>query len=144
MSARKTRLYHRLQIASHRAQKAADRAVLDAAGVTTAQAAVLAVVAANEPVAQRVIADQLGLNESAVTAMVARLLKLELIVRKRDEADARAWRLSLSREGRQALKHVEKPFQGINQTMENALSPTEIVQLADLLGRLGEAFANEA
>ncbi|KAF0184579.1 MAG: MarR family transcriptional regulator [Alphaproteobacteria bacterium] len=142
-TAQKHRLYHRLQIAAHRAQKAADRAVLDAADITTAQAAVLAVVAANEPVAQRTVADQLGLNESAVTAMVARLMKLALLERERDEMDARAWRLSLSREGRHALRRIEKPFGGINEIMEAALSPEEIVQLAGILSRLAAAFGDE-
>jgi DNA-binding MarR family transcriptional regulator len=143
MSAQKARLYHRLQIAARRVQKAADRAVLAAAEITTAQAAVLAVVAASEPVAQRTVADKLGLNESAVTAMVARLMKLDLIERARDESDARAWRLRLSRPGRQALKRVEKPFQEINDAMEAELSSAEIVQLASLLTRVGAAFVEE-
>ncbi len=143
-TAQKTRLYHRLQIAAHRAQKAADRKVLEAADITTAQAAVLAVVAANEPVAQRVVADQLGLNESAVTTMVGRLMKLALLHRERDETDARAWRLSLSSDGRQALKRIEKPFRTINETLETALSLEEIVQLGDMLARVSAAFANEA
>jgi DNA-binding MarR family transcriptional regulator len=144
MSAQKARLYHSLQIAARRVQKAADRAVLAAAEITTAQAAVLAVVAASEPVAQRTVADKLGLNESAVTAMVARLMKLDLIERARDEADARAWRLRLSRSGRQALRRVEKPFQEINDAMEAELSSVEIVQLASLLTRIGVAFVDES
>jgi hypothetical protein len=35
MSASKSRLYHRLQMAAHRLQKSADRAVLAAAEITT-------------------------------------------------------------------------------------------------------------
>lgn len=140
MTAQKTRLYHRLQIAAHRVQKAADRAVLAASAITTAQAAVLAVVSAAEPVAQRTVAEQLGLNESAVTAMVSRLMKLDLIERTRDESDARAWRLSLSRDGRQALRRIERPFREINAVIEAVLSPSEIVQLCDFLTRLGTAF----
>ena len=73
MSASKHRIYHRLQLAAHRLQKAADRAVMAAAGITTAQAAVLSIVAADGPVSQRNVARKLGLNESAMTAMIARL-----------------------------------------------------------------------
>lgn len=142
MTAQKTRLYHRLQVAAHRVQKAADRAVFAASAISTAQAAVLAVVSAAEPVAQRTVAEQLGLNESAVTAMVSRLMKLELIERARDESDARAWRLSLTRDGRQALRHIEKPFREINAAIEAVLSPSEIVQLSDFLTRLGTAFSD--
>ena len=68
MSASKSRLYHRLQLAAHRLQKSADRAVLAAAEITTAQAAVLMLVAGGAN-SQREVATQLGLNESAVTAM---------------------------------------------------------------------------
>jgi DNA-binding MarR family transcriptional regulator len=141
MSAQKARLYHRLQIAAHRIQKAADRAVFDAAEVTTAQAAVLAVVALHEPAPQRRVADELGLNESAVTAMVGRLLKLGLLDRVRDDEDARAWKLSVSEDGRAAMKRIDKPFRGINETIEKTLSEREIALLADCLARLAVAFS---
>ena len=141
MSASKTRLYHRLQLAAHRVQKSADRAVLRAAKITTAQAAVLSVVvAADQPVTQRVVADQLGLNESAVTAMTNRLLRLNLLERERDDADARAWRLRLSEQGHAALTRIEKPFRRVNQRLESVLEPDEIARLADYLGRIGAAF----
>jgi DNA-binding MarR family transcriptional regulator len=142
MSASKTRIYHRLQLAAHRVHKSADRAVLEAADITTTQAAVLAIVAAGGAVTQRVVADQLGLNESAVTVMVNRLLKMGLLHRKRDDADARAWRLRLSDDGRSALKRIEKPFRRINQTIESALDSEEIARLADYLGRIGAAFGD--
>lgn len=141
MSASKTRLYHRLQLAAHRVQKSADRTVLRAAKITTAQAAVLSVVvAAGQPVTQRVVADQLGLNESAVTAMTNWLLRMNLLERERDDADARAWRLRLSEQGRAALKRIEQPFRRINQKLESALEPDEIARLADYLKRIGAAF----
>jgi DNA-binding MarR family transcriptional regulator len=140
MSASKARIYHRLQLAAHRLHKRADRVVLEAAEITTAQAAVLAVVAAGGVVAQRSVADQLGLNESAVTAMVGRLLKLGLLDRAHDETDARAWRLRVSEAGRAALKKIEKPFRGINQSIEAVLDADEIARLADYLERIGRAF----
>ena len=139
MSASKSRLYHRLQLAAHRLQKSADRAVLAAAEITTAQAAVLMLVAGGA-VSQREVATQLGLNESAVTAMARRLLGMGLLERARDEADARAWQLRLSDDGRTALKRIELPFKRINQTIETVLSPEEIAQLADYLRRIAATF----
>ena len=135
MSASKSRLYHRLQLAAHRLQKTADRAVLAAAEITTAQAAVLMLVAGGA-VSQREVATQLGLNESAVTAMARRLLGMGLLERVRDEADARAWQLRLSDDGRTALKRIELPFKRINQTIETVLSPEEIAHFADYLRRI--------
>lgn len=139
MSASKSRLYHRLQLAAHRLQKSADRALLAAAEITTAQAAVLTLVARGA-VTQREVATQLGLNESAVTAMAQRLLGMGLLERVRDQADARAWQLRLSREGRAALKRIEQPFKGINQTIETVLSGEEITQFADYLQRIAATF----
>jgi len=137
--ASKSRLYHRLQLAAHRVQKSADRALLAAAEITTAQAAVLTLVARGA-VSQREVAMQLGLNESALTAMAQRLLGMGLLERVRDEADARAWQLRLSGDGRAALKRIDQPFKGINQTIEAALTPDEIAQLADYLQRIASAF----
>ncbi len=143
MSASKLRIYHRLQLAAHRVQKAADRVVLEASGVTTAQAAVLSVVAAERDATQRSVARQLGLNESAVTAMVGRLMSMNLLERIRDEEDARTWRLRLTAEGRAGLKRIETAFRRINDRIESVLDGTELERLADYLGRIGEAFADD-
>ena len=97
MTAASLRLYARLQSAAHLVKKAADRALIDAAGVTTAQAAVLAVVAAAEKSdatgpTQKTVAAALALNESAMTAMVSRLIVLHYLKRERNRDDRRAWR----------------------------------------------------
>ena len=75
------------------------RLLLDAAAVTTAQAAVLTIVAARENATQSDVADALGFNESAVTAMATRLLKLGLLERVRSATDGRAWCLRVSTAG---------------------------------------------
>lgn len=139
-SAQKTRLYHRLQIAAHRLQKAADREVLQAGGITTAQAAVLAVVRRHEPALQQQVARELGINDSAMTAMVGRLLKLGLLDRSDDDSDARAWRLSVSEQGRQAMARIDKPFRAINARIERALGGLDAQALADVLERLSDEF----
>lgn len=140
MSASKSRIYHRLQLAAHRLQKSADRAVLAAADITTAQAAVLLLVGSGRAVTQREVAVQLGLNEFAVAAMALRLIGVGLLERVRDAADARAWRLSLSDYGRTALKRIEQPFKRINQTIETVLDKEEIMHFTDYLGRIASAF----
>ena len=140
MSASKTRLYHRLQTAAHQVQKSADRALLATAAVTTAQAAVLLLVAAGGAVTQREVAGKLGLHESAMTAMARRLLGMGLLERVRCPQDVRAWQLRLSEKGGEALKRAEQPFRHVNEHIEAALNPEEILQLADYLTRLAAAF----
>lgn len=143
MSASKHRVYHRLQLASHRLQKAADRACLNAAGITTAQAAVLSIVGSEGPASQRSVARKLGLNESAMTAMTTRLRNLRLLDRLPDETDSRAWSLRLTADGRAALKRIEQPFRQINQKIEKALDADEIAKLADYMSRISDAFGDQ-
>jgi MarR family transcriptional regulator, organic hydroperoxide resistance regulator len=140
MNASKLRLYHRLQIAAHSFRKVADRAVLDAAGITVAQTAVLIVAGSGPNVTQRDVATALRLNESAVTAMVSRLSKLGLLKRTPNENDSRAWRLCLTGSGETALQASRKSFAAINARIESKLSELEIEQLAGLLDRIAGAF----
>lgn len=141
-AARKARLYHRLQLAAHRAKKAADRA-LAPAGVTTAQAAVLAIVARPDGATQRDVAQLLAVNESAVTTMAARLIEAGFVHRARDAEDARAWRLSLAPAGQQAREEVEARFARVNAALETALTDDEIALLGDCLERIAACFDTE-
>ena len=140
MTASKLRLYHRLQVAAHTVRKVADRLLLDAADVTTAQAAVLTIVAARENATQSDVADALGFNESAVTAMATRLLKLGLLERVRSATDGRAWCLRVSTAGQAALAASRKAFASINARVEEELSEQELTRLVALLDRLSAAF----
>ena len=144
-SARELRLYHKLQIAAHRLQTAADRVVQEAAGTTTAQSAVLALVARTKGgTTQRAVATQLGVNESAVTAMAARLIGFGLLERRRDPDDARAWKLTLTRNGETAVKRIARPFGAINARIEKGRSASELALLADMLEQLATEFGGYA
>lgn len=138
--AKKLKIYHRVQFAARRMQKTADRVLLSIAGITTAQAAVLVVVAHGTAVSQRDVAKQLGLNESAIAGMATRLLDLGLLARGEHNDDTRAWRLSLTKKGRAAVKKIERPFATVNATIESALDKRELTLLADQLTRLADAF----
>ena len=145
MTAARLRLYARLQSAAHLVKKAADRALLDAAGVTTAQAAVLAVVAGEsakgaQGPTQKTVAASLGLNESAVTAMANRLIALGYLAREKDPQDRRAWRLALTADGEAAIERIKEPFGEINAEMEGALGAEDLETFAEGLSQLGEAF----
>jgi MarR family transcriptional regulator, organic hydroperoxide resistance regulator len=137
------RLYRQLQLAAHSLHKAADRALLAAGGVTTAQAALL-VVLQRQTARQRDLAQQLGINESAVTAMATRLQALGLIVRERADGDSRSWHLQLTVQGAQTLAAVEPAFHQINQRLAALFDRDEAQALADALQRVHLAFAGAA
>lgn len=108
--------------------------------MTTAQVSVMAVVSAGSTVTQRDVAGALGVNESAVTAMVQRLEGLGCVRREQHPDDARAWTLHLTDDGQAALTTAQRSFAPVNQLIEETLSTGEIAALADALGRLAAAF----
>ncbi|MBO6504769.1 MAG: winged helix-turn-helix transcriptional regulator [Kordiimonadaceae bacterium] len=137
------RLYMALQKAAHAFKKRADAALLVAADLTTAQSAVLVAIYAEEGATQRTVALALGLNESALTAMIRKLINRELIVRERSKADARAWSLGLTESGRKALAAVSDPFSRINDRIDKAMGPSDVRELGRLLSSLTEALGEE-
>jgi MarR family transcriptional regulator, organic hydroperoxide resistance regulator len=135
-TARDVRLYHRLQLAAHTVAKYSDQQLRDAVGLTTAQVAVLSVVAGAEEVSQREVARELGVNESAVTGMVARLERAGLLARSANERDRRAWILQLTIEGKAALRRAARAFTRVNEALEEALDPAEVADTAAHLDRI--------
>jgi DNA-binding MarR family transcriptional regulator len=144
MSASNHRLYHRLQLAAHRLQKIADRALQKEIGLNTAQTAVLSVLAEANCASQREIARQLGLSEAAVTPMSRRLIGLGLIKRTPCADDARAWTLQLSGAGRERLRRAKAPFKVVNQLLDRELSDAEIRTIVACLNRLIKAMENKS
>lgn len=143
MTAAELRLYWRIQLVAHHMQKYADRELVSAADITTAQIGVLTVILNRTEVNQKDVAQALGLNESAVTAMVKRLIALEYIEYRISEKDRRVKLLSLTRRGKAAQKSAKLPFKRINRKIEKTLTHDEIAAFAECADRLREAFENE-
>ena len=144
MTARQHRIYFLLQVAAHRLRTDADNALIEAAGVTTAQAAVLSLVAGADNPTQRSIAAALGQNESAMTATVARLQKAGLLKRTRSTQDRRAWALALTAKGRRALDKATTPFERINARLDDAIAEIGAGKLADALQAIAGPHEKDA
>lgn len=142
MSASRQRLYFLLQKAARGLKKRADAALIEAADLSTAQAAALAIIADDGPVSQRTVADRLSQRESAVMTMTLRLIKAGYVTRSRSATDARAWELSITDHGRAALEKMKKPFSAINQLIDETLEPQQVDQLAASLKALIKALEN--
>lgn len=136
MSAKKTRLFFKLQLASHLMQKIADRELSAKTRLTTPQMAVLSLLANGEAITQRQISIALRQNESAVTSMVTRLERLEYLTRRKSKTDRRSWELKITEKGLSSLEATKKPFGKINKLIELELSTAEVLELAELLERL--------
>ena len=133
MSAHKHRIYSLLQRTAHRLKIEADTALKEACGLTTAQAAALGIITREGPVSQRLLADTLSQRESAITTMSARLLKHGYITKSRSKEDARAWELSATDKGREALKQMRAPFDKINALLDESFADGDIERMANAL-----------
>ena len=140
MRARKRRTLFKLVKTAHRMQKASDRKLAEYVKLTTQQAAVLFVLHHAVGNTAKAIALALGLNESAVTPMVKRLVEYGYIERVRSDHDRRAMILSITKAGSTALEASRPPFVFIDDAISNVLSEAEIDLFTDFLERLDRAF----
>lgn len=126
MSAGDHRLYHLLQLAAHRLRTHADREGMLAGGVTAAQAGALFVIAAQPGITQRGVARALGQQESALTAMVARLAQAGFIDAGVDPSDRRARTLTLTARGQAALDAMRAALDRLNARLDAAVGQSDL------------------
>lgn len=133
MTAKKLRFYSRLQLAAHALKKNSDRRLLEIAGVTTAQWSALVYVASADAVTQTSLAKELGLNDSAITAMVRRLTELNFLERVRDQSDGRAWLLKLTDAGSEALEKTKSSTDENSSRVDELLGEKTIATMVAAL-----------
>lgn len=92
---------------SHRLSQRAEDLFTDIAGegaVTARQLAILSAIDATDGASQTDIVAQTGIDRSTMADVIRRLCRRKLTTRKRSKHDQRAYRLSLTDSGRQALE----------------------------------------
>lgn len=132
------RLYSRLQIAAQQLRKVTDRQLVDVAGITAPQLGVLTRVAAAKELNQTSLARDLRLNDSAITAMVKRLVGLELVEKARSESDSRSWVLTLTAKGEKTIELASARMLSINQRIDEEFGPGGLDEFVAKLNRLIE------
>jgi len=135
-AARGERLFFHLQVAAARLRAAADRRCLDQAGVTTAQAAALAVIRDRPGISQRALAGALRQAEPSITTLVRRLVAAGLVDRGVDPADGRARALVITASGAAALASADAAFAAVNDHIDAVLTGEEVRLVAGALRRL--------
>ncbi|MFF9092760.1 MarR family winged helix-turn-helix transcriptional regulator [Streptomyces sp. NPDC014802] len=132
------RLFFLLQRAAHQLRTTADRRLLAAAGITTAQVGALFAVHDRPGLTQRELARTLGLRESAVTGLVGRLTTAGLVDRRAHPHEHRAVVLELTDGGRQALRAARPEIDRFNADLRELLGEDGFTTTALALGRLVE------
>lgn len=137
------RLYSRLQIAAQQLRKVTDRQLVEVAGITAPQIGVLRRVASDKEMNQTRLARELRLNDSAITAMVRRLIGIGLLEKTRCTNDSRAWVLTLTQKGEQALACASEHALAINTRIEEEFGPDGLDAFVAKLNRLIEICDEE-
>ncbi|GIM89767.1 MarR family winged helix-turn-helix transcriptional regulator [Paractinoplanes toevensis] len=116
------------------------RDALAGAGLTMRSAFTLTHLA-DGPVNQQALIDLLGVDPSALVAVLNELESLGLVSRQRDTADRRRHIVAITPDGTRALSEVESVLDKTDDDLFAALSPTERRQLERLLTKIADPGA---
>jgi DNA-binding MarR family transcriptional regulator len=108
-------------------------------GVTRPQWQVLSLLTRFEGINQGGLAEMLEVEPITLGRMIDRLQDAELVERRADPADRRAWRLHVTPKGL-ALVETLRPY--ANDTFEQALEGVDEARRADLMAMLGRMRSN--
>ena len=134
------RLFLLIEIAARRLSRDADARLKAEAGVTSAQAAVLFLLARRGERRMGEIGDTLSLNPPAVTGLVSRMEALGLVRKTASKTDRRSAVVSLSEKGRALGDAAEASLRGLNTELESRLGEDD----SDVLHRVLTRLATEA
>ena len=137
------RFFYLLGMARHRVQKRADRICQERLGVSGAQLGALFVVVERPGSRQREVAEILGYNESAITALVGRMLQAELLERRADPSDGRASLLFATARGKRVATRARPLLAELNARLSEGFRDDEIDLVARFLERAIERFSEE-
>lgn len=130
------RLFLLLEIAARRMNRDADARLKKTAGVTTAQTAVLFLLARKGERRMGDIGETLSLNPPAVTGLVNRMEALGLVVKTASRTDKRSAVVSLTEKGRAVSDAADHVLRDLNLELEAWLGADDADRLHDILTRL--------
>ncbi|SDM22145.1 MarR family winged helix-turn-helix transcriptional regulator [Maricaulis salignorans] len=134
------RLFLLIEIAARRLNRDADARLKAEAGVTSAQAAVLFLLARRGERRMGEIGDTLSLNPPAVTGLVSRMEALGLVRKTASKTDGRSAVVSLTEKGRALGDAADISLRGLNTELETRLGEDD----SDTLHRVLTRLATEA
>ncbi len=134
------RLFYLLNMARHRVYKFADKHAENELGVSITQLGALLLLQDNEGCLLKDIAKALGLNNSAVTGLGNRLEQNGYVIRKPCAQDGRAFRLYLTKLGKDKVLKAKPLIQQLNQAICADFSDEEIKVIVKFLTHLMRHF----
>lgn len=133
------RLVFLLNVAQRRLQRWM-AAQTDASGVTAAQSGLLFVLGQRDGLLMGEAGAALDLGPPGISGLVARMETANLIRRRADPDDGRAWRLWLTPAGREAMARAKAGLSEVNARLTDGFSAAEIEVVARWLTSLQTSF----
>ena len=105
-------------------------------GITALQWRLISYLKRHEGIRQGPLADLIEVEPITLSRMVDRLVEADLVERRADPTDRRAWRLYLTGRAGDLLKTMRRTAEDLNAEATEGLTPAELEQLADLVDRI--------
>jgi DNA-binding MarR family transcriptional regulator len=140
MSRRQQRLILLLSLAQHRLLKNADAAFKEALGISTTQLGVLFLLQKNPGAMFKDVGDALGINASAITALVSRMEDGGLVRRQPSNDDQRAIHLFATADGLARATAARPILARLNARLTEDFSERELTTIARFLNLILERF----
>lgn len=134
------RFIYLLTVARQRLVGALNGELLKKAGVTAAQAGALFIIQEHNGCTLTRLSRGLMSDNSAITGLVDRLEKQRLVKRERDRHDRRAITVSLTDEGKRALRQAAPVVHHFNQALQEGFTTKEVAAFRRILKGIIQRF----
>ena len=111
--------------------------------ITPRQFAVLLAVSQNEGLSQTSLVKKTGIDRSTLADIVRRMLRKNLLQRRRTKDDARAYAVKLTDEGWETLRSYEPAVDRVDTTLLSALPEESRRRFLDELSLIVNALSNQ-
>ncbi len=129
-----------MSLAEHRLQKATDAAFKEALGISVTQLGVLFLLEKNPGAMLKDIGEGLGVNASAITALVGRMEEAGLVRRQASDEDGRAVHLFATADGLAKAVAARPILSRLNARLKADFSEREIETVARFLNAILDRF----
>lgn len=135
----KPRLFHLMSLAQHRLTKATD-AAFRPIGISGAQLGVLFLLEKHPGAMLKEVSDGLGINASAITALIGRMEDAGLVRRRPSDDDGRAVHMFATAEGLAKIAAVKPVLARLNARLTADFNEREIATVARFLAAILDRF----
>ena len=134
------RLVFLLNVAHRRVQRYVEAKMAAKGGLTAAQSGALFVLGQRDGALIGEVAEALDLAPSAMTGLIDRMARAELVERRPDPKDGRAFRLHLTPHGEAAREEAKSGVEGLNAHLTEGFTDDEIAVVSRWLTSLQSKF----